>query len=72
MQKFVGSLFFVWDEELRCPASGERAVCNSSDLNEELGQVRHLVHISKASRFGELTSPSPTRCSTSSPTRRAR
>lgn len=39
MQKFVGSLFFVWDAELRCPISGEIPICNSSDLNEELGQV---------------------------------
>lgn len=39
MQKFLGSLFFVWDEELYCPIAEERPVCNSSDLNEELGQV---------------------------------
>lgn len=39
MQKFVGSLFFAWDEELRCPSTGEIPICNSSDLNEELGQV---------------------------------
>lgn len=39
MQKFVGSLFFTWDEELRCPITGEIPICNSSDLNEELGQV---------------------------------
>ena len=40
MQKFIGSLFFTWDEELRCPISGEIPICNSSDLNEELGQVK--------------------------------
>lgn len=40
MQKFIGSLFFAWDEELRCPITGEIPICNSSDLNEELGQVR--------------------------------
>lgn len=39
MQKFFGSLFFIWDEELYCPIADERPVCNSSDLNEELGQV---------------------------------
>ena len=39
MQKFIGSLFFAWDEELRCPITGEIPICNSSDLNEELGQV---------------------------------
>lgn len=42
MQKFIGSLFFSWDEELRCPVTGEIAICNSSDLNEELGQVQYL------------------------------
>lgn len=42
MQKFIGSLFFAWDEELRCPITGEIPICNSSDLNEELGQVRFL------------------------------
>lgn len=39
LQKFLGSLFFVWDDELYCTTTGERAVCNCSDLNEELGQV---------------------------------
>ena len=39
MQKFVGSLFFIWDDELRCPKTGEVPICSSSDLNEELGQV---------------------------------
>ncbi|XP_032795610.1 phospholipid-transporting ATPase IF-like isoform X1 [Daphnia magna] len=42
MQKFIGSLFFAWDEELRCPITGEIPICNSSDLNEELGQVQYL------------------------------
>jgi hypothetical protein len=39
MQKFIGSLFFAWDKELCCPITGEIPICNSSDLNEELGQV---------------------------------
>lgn len=39
MQKFFGSFFFQWDEEMRCKETGEFAICNSSDLNEELGQV---------------------------------
>jgi len=43
VQKFFGSWFFGWDEQLRCPTTGQRAVCNSSDLNEELGQVEYLL-----------------------------
>ena len=39
LKKFLGSLFFGWDAELYCPLAEEPAVCNSSDLNEELGQV---------------------------------
>jgi hypothetical protein len=44
MQKFIGSLFFAWDEELRCPITGEIPICNSSDLNEELGQVSFISY----------------------------
>lgn len=44
MQKFLGSLFFVWDEDLYCPIADERPICNSSDLNEELGQVDRNLH----------------------------
>lgn len=39
MQKFLGSIFFVWDKDLYCPITEEGAICNTSDLNEELGQV---------------------------------
>lgn len=39
MQKFLGSIFFAWDADLYCAVSNERAICNTSDLNEELGQV---------------------------------
>ena len=35
----MGSFFFGWDEDLYCPETDERAMCNTSDLNEELGQV---------------------------------
>lgn len=42
MQKFLGTIFFVWDDDLYCPVADERAVCNTSDLNEELGQVCSL------------------------------
>lgn len=33
MQKFIGSKFFVWDEEMSTEA-GEPPLCNTSDLNE--------------------------------------
>lgn len=39
MQKFLGSYFIVWDDEMLDEELGERAVVNTSDLNEELGQV---------------------------------
>ena len=39
LQKFCGSLFLVWDVQLYDAATDQPAKCNSSDLNEELGQV---------------------------------
>ncbi|KAJ8890465.1 hypothetical protein PR048_009974 [Dryococelus australis] len=42
MQKFLGTLFFEWDSELFCKQTGQSAICNTSDLNEELGQVQYL------------------------------
>ncbi|GFG30600.1 hypothetical protein Cfor_10512 [Coptotermes formosanus] len=42
MQKFFGSLFFKWDKELYCEKIDQPAICNTSDLNEELGQVEYL------------------------------
>lgn len=39
MQKFLGSYFIMWDDEMFDEELGERAVVNTSDLNEELGQV---------------------------------
>ena len=41
-QKFFGSLFLVWDLDLYDASTGEAAKCNSSDLNEELGQIEIL------------------------------
>ena len=41
-QKFLGSMFLVWDLHLYDEETGQPAKCNSSDLNEELGQVRFL------------------------------
>ena len=38
-QKFFGSFFLVWDLQLYDEATDQPAKCNSSDLNEELGQV---------------------------------
>lgn len=42
MQKFLGSYFIVWDDDMFDEELGERAVVNTSDLNEELGQVGHF------------------------------
>ncbi len=39
LQKFFGSFFFVWDLQLYDYETDQPAKCNSSDLNEELGQV---------------------------------
>lgn len=40
MQKFLGSYFITWDDEMFDDELGEGALVNTSDLNEELGQVR--------------------------------
>lgn len=40
MQKFLGSYFITWDDEMFDEELGEGALVNTSDLNEELGQVR--------------------------------
>ena len=42
VQRVIGSMFIIWDRELYDSASGEAAVVNSSDLNEELGQINLL------------------------------
>ncbi|CAG5136603.1 unnamed protein product, partial [Candidula unifasciata] len=42
VQKFLGSLFFGMDIEMYDETIGERAQANTSDLNEELGQVEYL------------------------------
>lgn len=39
MQKFLGSYFIAWDEEMFDEELGQGAQVNTSDLNEELGQV---------------------------------
>ena len=48
MQKFLGTIFFVWDDDLYCPVADERALCNTSDLNEELGQVCDYFPVTNA------------------------
>lgn len=45
MQKFLGSYFIMWDDEMFDEDLGERAVVNTSDLNEELGQVIYIVPV---------------------------
>uniref|UniRef100_A0A667Z776 Phospholipid-transporting ATPase n=1 Tax=Myripristis murdjan TaxID=586833 RepID=A0A667Z776_9TELE len=42
MQKFLGSYFIAWDEEMFDEELGEGAQVNTSDLNEELGQVEYV------------------------------
>lgn len=40
MQKFLGSFFISWDNDFYDEEINEGALVNTSDLNEELGQVR--------------------------------
>ncbi|XP_067116303.1 phospholipid-transporting ATPase IH isoform X2 [Osmerus mordax] len=42
MQKFLGSYFIMWDDDMFDEELGERAQVNTSDLNEELGQVEYV------------------------------
>lgn len=49
MQKFLGSFFITWDKDFFDPEIKEGALVNTSDLNEELGQVRPMNLISKTS-----------------------
>lgn len=43
MQKFLGSFFIGWDLDLYHEESDQKAQVNTSDLNEELGQVNDLL-----------------------------
>ncbi|MFT7810943.1 putative phospholipid-transporting ATPase IF isoform X2 [Arapaima gigas] len=43
MQKFLGSFFIGWDLDLYHEESNEKAEVNTSDLNEELGQVEYVL-----------------------------
>ncbi|KYN08158.1 putative phospholipid-transporting ATPase IF [Cyphomyrmex costatus] len=42
LQKFLGSFFFGWDLDMYDKDNDQPALTNSSDLNEELGQVEYL------------------------------
>ncbi|XP_066496321.1 phospholipid-transporting ATPase IG isoform X2 [Tiliqua scincoides] len=51
MQKFLGSFFITWDREMYDEARKEGALVNTSDLNEELGQVEYVF----SDKTGTLT-----------------
>ncbi|KAK2580780.1 hypothetical protein KPH14_011515 [Odynerus spinipes] len=51
LQKFLGSFFFGWDVDLYDEESDQPALSNTSDLNEELGQVEYLF----SDKTGTLT-----------------
>ncbi|XP_033637661.1 probable phospholipid-transporting ATPase IF isoform X2 [Asterias rubens] len=42
LQKFLGSVFFGWDLKIYDANADLRAKANTSDLNEELGQVEYM------------------------------
>ncbi|XP_074657516.1 phospholipid-transporting ATPase IF-like isoform X2 [Tubulanus polymorphus] len=42
LQKFSNSMWFGLDIEMYDPLTNQRAKANTSDLNEELGQIEHL------------------------------
>ncbi|XP_024876630.1 probable phospholipid-transporting ATPase IF isoform X1 [Temnothorax curvispinosus] len=42
LQKFLGSFFFGWDLDMYDKTNDQPALANTSDLNEELGQVEFL------------------------------
>lgn len=56
MQKFLGSYFITWDEEMFDEELGEGAQVNTSDLNEELGQVHTHRHTHTSSHTVRLHS----------------
>ncbi|XP_053972565.1 phospholipid-transporting ATPase IF [Hylaeus volcanicus] len=51
LQKFVSSFFFSWDIDMYDESTDQPALANTSDLNEELGQVEYLF----ADKTGTLT-----------------
>lgn len=73
MQKFLGSYFITWDEEMFDEELGEGAQVNTSDLNEELGQVQERPFERGLGELGGCSSAwlCPPRWSTCSLIRRA-
>lgn len=53
MQKFLGSYFITWDNEMFDEELGEGPLVNTSDLNEELGQVSVSGAVSSLRLAGE-------------------
>uniref|UniRef100_A0ABD2X6E1 Phospholipid-transporting ATPase n=1 Tax=Trichogramma kaykai TaxID=54128 RepID=A0ABD2X6E1_9HYME len=51
MQKFLGALFFGWDAAMYDAATDQPALANTSDLNEDLGQIEYLF----SDKTGTLT-----------------
>lgn len=51
MQRFVGSQFIEWDIELYDEKTNQPAKANTSDLNEDLGQIEYLF----SDKTGTLT-----------------
>jgi phospholipid-translocating ATPase len=51
LQRFVGSQFIESDEQLYDPKTDQPACANTSDLNEDLGQVEYLF----SDKTGTLT-----------------
>lgn len=43
MHKFIGSFFMEWDTDLYDAETNQPCIVNTSDLNEELGQVSTLT-----------------------------
>lgn len=77
MQKFLGSFFISWDLDLYHKESDQNAEVNTSDLNEELGQVPYSSAEWQADehagrKLPHLTPLVSPRWSTCSPTKRAR
>ncbi|XP_034937307.1 probable phospholipid-transporting ATPase IF isoform X2 [Chelonus insularis] len=42
LQKFLGSFFFRWDIDMYDERNDQPALANTSDLNEDLGQIEYL------------------------------
>ncbi|CAF0707238.1 unnamed protein product [Brachionus calyciflorus] len=51
LQRFVGSQFLEWDLDLYDPVTDQPAKANTSDLNEDLGQIEYLF----SDKTGTLT-----------------